>query len=88
MELYLCAILDNKANAYTRHVVVRHPAMAQRWFADQCSNPLLPNNELITAPDEFDLYVLAVTDDATGAVTPVNPPRLVDQGAAHAQRRA
>lgn len=72
MKLFSCAVRDLATEAFGRPFYVNHTALAVRSFSDEVNNP---ESELGRHAKDYELWLLAVFDDANG-VYESNPERL------------
>lgn len=56
----ICAVYDSKVAAYFPPFFVRHEAMAQRWFLEQCGNE---QHDFHKFPEDYTLFELGSFDD-------------------------
>lgn len=72
------SVRDLASGAYSRPVFVAARGQAVRSFSDELSRP---DSELARHPDDFELYALAMFEDAHGAFLALeNGPELIVRG--------
>ena len=81
------SVKDLAAQAFGRPVFVGAVGVAVRSFSDEVTRDV-PDNQMHAHPADFELYQVGEFDDATGALSPVNPPRLLSRALDHDVPRA
>lgn len=81
------SVKDLAAQAFGRPVFVGAVGVAVRSFSDEVTRDA-PDNQMYAHPADFELYQVGEFDDATGTLSPVNPPRLLSRALDHVVPRA
>lgn len=71
--MFVIAVRDLAIQAFMQPGFVNHTGAAVRAFSDHCKDS---NSEFSKHPEDFELFVLAEFDDATGRFTQDEPIRL------------
>lgn len=66
---YICAVKDRAADVFGQPFFVAARQVAVRSFQDAVNNRHEPS-DISKHPDDFDLYVLGLFDDASGSLQP------------------
>lgn len=70
----LVSIKDQAVEAFGPIMEVRANGEALRMFIDEVNNP---DSRINKHPQDFDLYKMAMYDEQTGEIEPLNPPERI-----------
>jgi hypothetical protein len=76
---FVVSVRDHAAEVYNRPFFATHRGIAVRDFTDEV-NRAAADNPLYKHPDDFDLYLLGVFDDASGAYASEASPTVLVRG--------
>jgi len=78
MKQVVVAVFDRAATFYGRPFFVRSAGEAIRSFSDEVNRKVGEVSQFATHPDDFDLWQIAIYDDALGAFQ--NEPQMLVRG--------